>query len=71
LEVHGTPIPEYTKPGWAEQKAEDWWKAVVKTTKETMKTTGISSGNIIAISSSEHQAGCLPVDLEGKPLRHQ
>lgn len=60
----------YPHPGFVEQKAEDWWKAVCVTTKELLKTAGISAGDVAAVSFSAQMMGCLPVDIKGNPLRN-
>ncbi len=57
------------KPGMnrIEQRADDWWDAVVHTTRECLKSIK-DSRDVTALSISS-QGGCLiPVDSEGKPL---
>ncbi|HOQ06388.1 MAG TPA: xylulokinase [Clostridiales bacterium] len=57
----------YFNGNWAEQDADDWWKAVCQTTKEILK--GIDSDDVAVVSFSGQMMGCLCVDRDGKPLR--
>jgi len=57
----------YFNGNWAEQDAEDWWKAVCFTSNEIVK--GIDKDDIIAVSFSGQMMGCLCVDRDGKPIR--
>lgn len=57
----------YFNNNWAEQDAEDWWKAVCHTTKEILE--GIDSTKVAAVSFSGQMMGCLCVDKNGNPLR--
>lgn len=59
----------YDQPLWAEQDADDWWKAVCESTKELIEKYQIDSEDIRAVSFSGQMMGCLPVDREGNPLR--
>ena len=60
--------PLYMSNGnWAEQDADDWWKAVCVTTKELTKD--INANDILAVSFSGQMMGCLCVDKNGTPLR--
>lgn len=59
----------YFNGNWAEQEAEDWWKAVQETTKSLILETGISPEEIAVVSFSGQMMGCLCVDRNGNPLR--
>lgn len=60
----------YPRPGWAEQDAADWWRAVVQASRALLATKGPAiAGNIAAISFSGQMMGCLPLDAAGQPLR--
>ncbi len=60
--------PLYMSNGnWAEQDADDWWKAVCETTKELTKS--VNPSDILAVSFSGQMMGCLCVDKNGTPLR--
>lgn len=64
----GYPI-HYPHPGWVEQDAEDWWKAVCETTKRLLESSKITPDRIAGVSFSAQMMGCLLVDCEGNPLR--
>ncbi len=50
----------------AEQKADDWWKAVCETTKSLLE--GINNTDVAAVSFSGQMMGCLCVNDKGEPL---
>lgn len=56
------------KATYAEQRADDWWKAVCETTKLLLQD--IPAGQIAAVSFSGQMMGCLCVDKEGLPLHN-
>lgn len=55
--------------GWAEQKPEDWWEAVVITIKEVIQKSGINAPEIIGIGLSGQMHGLVMIDIDGKVLR--
>ncbi|MGL4606666.1 MAG: FGGY-family carbohydrate kinase [Eubacteriaceae bacterium] len=59
----------YPKPGWAEQKPEDWWNSFNKAVETVMGSlsTGIRY-SIAALSVCSTSSTVLPVDEEGNPL---
>lgn len=59
----------YPQPTWAEQNAEDWWRAVVETTRQLFSHSPVKPSEIAVISFSGQMQGCLPVDKAGRPLR--
>jgi len=50
----------------AEQRADDWWKAVCQTTKELLE--GVKNTDVVAVSFSGQMMGCLCVNDKGEPL---
>lgn len=52
---------------WAEQNPDDWWDAVVTSTRELMQ--GVDENEVAAISFSGQMMGCLCLDKNGVPLR--
>ncbi len=52
----------------AEQRADDWWRAVCVTTASLVKE--IDPGSVEAVSFSGQMMGCLPVDDTGRPLHN-
>ena len=64
------PYPTYHPgPGWTEQDPEDWWGAIVSTTRGMLSKSNVNPADIAAIGFSGHMMGCLPIDSEGIPLR--
>jgi len=60
---------QYPKPTWAEQSVETLWRAVCKTTRETLKKAGVSPEDVCGISFSAQFPSTILLDKEGKPLR--
>lgn len=52
----------------AEQRADDWWKAVCETTKSLLD--GIKNTEVAAVSFSGQMMGCLCVNDKGEPLHN-
>ena len=59
----------YPQANWAEQKAEDWLRAVVVATQHLLSQSQIDPAAIAAVTFSGQMMGCLPVDAQGQPLR--
>ncbi len=59
----------FPHPGWVEQKAEDYWTAVVKTTKALIKSSGTGPERIAGMAFSTQAMGIIPVDQYGNTLR--
>ena len=59
-------ITYHDQLSWAEQDAEDWWKAFCKSTKELMQ--GIDPKDVLCVSFDGTYPNCLCVDQQGKPL---
>ena len=55
----------YPKPGWVEQAPEDWWQAVVQTTRKLISESKIDPNEIAGISFSGQMMGQVPVDKNG------
>ncbi|MFK7801671.1 MAG: FGGY-family carbohydrate kinase [Anaerolineae bacterium] len=58
----------YPRPEWIEQAPEDWWEAIVESTRELVEQTGIDPNNIVGISFSGQMMGQVPVTEDGKLL---
>lgn len=54
-------------PGWAEQDAEDWWRATLRAAGETRAAAG--SGDIHAIAVTGQMQDLVCVDTDGVPTR--
>jgi xylulokinase len=58
----------YPKPGWVEQSPEDWWNAVVNSSRKLTAESGTDPLEIAGISFSGQMMGQVPVDKDGKLL---
>ncbi len=57
----------YSNGTWAEQKPEDWWRAVLETTR--LLASKVDKAKIAAVSFSGQMMGCVCVDKKGEALR--
>jgi xylulokinase len=63
------PYPLYLpEPGWAEQDADDWWRAMVAATFGVLGAVPGAASRIAAIGLSAQMGGVVPVDAEGNAL---
>lgn len=58
----------YPQQGWHEQKPNDWWSAVVQSTKNLMEESNVSKENVSAIGISGHSLGLVPLNTNGELL---
>jgi xylulokinase len=64
------PYPSSSpKPGYHEQRPEDWWDAIVKTTRRVVRDSRIPRTKISGISFGVQVFGTIPVTKEGHALR--
>ncbi len=64
------PYPiHYPCPDWAEQAPEDWWRAVVSTTRQVMQQSGVSPRDVLGIAHTTQLLGIVPMGADGRPLR--
>ncbi|MCC7205711.1 MAG: pentose kinase, partial [Anaerolineae bacterium] len=59
----------YPHPAWHEQRPEDWWNAVVTSTRELLATSGVDTGAIRALALSGQSLAVVPLDADGRVLR--
>lgn len=59
----------YPAHAWHEQKPEDWWKAVVDSTRLLLSKTKVDVHEITCCGISGHSLGAVPVDKNGNLLR--
>ncbi len=59
----------YPRPGWHEQRPEDWWSATVEATRKLLDEWDGDAASIQAIGLSGHSLGVVPVDEKGDLLR--
>ncbi len=55
--------------GWAEQRPEDWWEAVVSTVKSVLDKSGILPADIKGIGLSGQMHGLVMLDKDSRVLR--
>lgn len=58
----------YPNPGWVEQDPEDYWKAIVTSTKSVLKASKAKSSEIIGIVFSTQAMGIIPIDKNNNIL---
>lgn len=58
----------YPKPGWVEQDPEDYWKAIIKSTKTILKNAQVNPSEIIGIVFTTQAMGIIPIDKENNIL---
>ena len=57
--------PLYTpKPGWAEQRPEDWWDAVVKSVRAIIAKAALPANEIAGLSLSGQMHGLVALDKD-------
>jgi len=59
----------YPRPGWHEQKPEDWWKAVVRSTGKLIQNYNIDIFTIKCLAISGHSMAVVPLDKNGQLLQ--
>lgn len=59
----------YPQENQQEQAPEEWWQAVVTSTRMLLDSTKISSQDIVALAISGHSLGVVPIGRDGTLLR--
>ena len=59
----------YPAHGWHEQKPEDWWEAIVKSTRLLLEKAKVDKNDITCCGISGHSLGAVPVGRDGTLLR--
>jgi len=67
LTYEHTPVYFKDKIG-AEQKPEDWWQAIINTSKELLAKELVPIEDIVAVSCSSQWSGTVPVDRDGNNI---
>jgi xylulokinase len=64
-----TPFKQYyPHANWVEQNPEEWWTAVVESTKEAIETSGVDPADIAVVSFSAQMMSQTPVSEAGELL---
>jgi xylulokinase len=59
----------YPDTGWHEQRPEDWWRAVVRSTTELLAKKIAAASDIACLAISGQSLGVVPIDRAGALLR--
>lgn len=69
----GFAVTEYKtyheRPGWAEQKPEDWWNCLQHSMKKALAKSGVDKKDIIALGYDVTSCSVLLCKKDGTPLR--
>ena len=69
----GEASVEYTTyhdhPGWSEQEPQDWWNALVKSTHEALRKSGIAAEEICGAGISSTVSTLLMLDRDMEVIR--
>lgn len=72
-ELVGQATVEYPlhhpQPGWAEQDAEDWWRATCQAIQKARQAAGIKAEEVKGVGLSGQMHGSVLIDREGKVVR--
>jgi xylulokinase len=55
---------QYPNPGWVEQSPEDYWKAIVNSTKEVMANSKVATSEILGIVFATQAMGIIPLSRD-------
>jgi len=59
----------YPQPLWSEQDPEDWWQAIILSTKRVMEDSGIRADQVIGLAFSTTMTNIIVMDEQRKLLR--
>lgn len=59
----------HERPGWAEQDAEDWWRAVCIATRQALEKVPGGSTRVAGVAVSSQATTLLPLNRAGQPVR--
>lgn len=63
------PYPtSFPRPGWAEQKPTDWWRAACEAVREAVALAGAAPEDILAISADGTSSTLVALDEAGAPI---
>lgn len=71
--IHATAFQSYRvrypRPDWAEQDPQDWWKAIVITTRQVLEKSNIAPSDVLAMIYTTQMLGIVPIGQDGRELR--
>ncbi len=59
----------YPDTGWHEQKPDDWWNAIVASTRSLLAEGAVAASDIACLAISGQSLGVVPIDVKGALLR--
>lgn len=59
----------HLRPGWVEQRPDDWWQAVCLAIRQALAQTPHGAERVAGVAVSSQAPALLPLDKHGKPLR--
>lgn len=59
----------YPHNGWHEQKPEEWWNAIVESTRKLLEVSKVDKEEIVSLAISGHSLGVIPIGKQGELLR--
>lgn len=59
----------FPRPGWAEQSVGDWYRALIASTRDAVKRSGIDPAAIAGIGFAATSASVVALDAADRPLR--
>lgn len=59
----------FPKENYHEQRPEDWWNAIIATSKALIEKTKVNVNEIIALAISGHSLGAVPIGKDGSLLK--
>jgi xylulokinase len=63
--AYGTAYP---RPGWAEQDARDWDRALTGAVREVLRTAAVPGRDVVGLAVAAQVDGIVAVDVAGEPL---
>src|SRR5690606_35877180 len=64
------PYPlRHPRPGWAEQRPEEWWDSIVRAIRSTVDASGVDPESIVGISGDFTCCSVVFLDENFNPLR--
>jgi ribulose kinase len=58
----------FPRPGWATQVPADWWQAALGAVREAVQRSGVSPGQVVAISADGTSSTLVMLDAGGEPI---
>lgn len=58
----------YPRPDFREQRPDDWWNSVKKSTRQMLEKAQADPEDIVALAVSGHSLGAVPIGRDGKLL---